>query len=103
VIVLVYAVDIKDVGLLHVAALLDPDVRSERIQAWGRYHTWNEILAVFRKLYPEHKVMDNFAGLPDLNLATDESRPLALLEKWGGQNGWREFEATVRDNLKEYI
>lgn len=95
----VFAVDVKDVGLLHIAAMLDPDVRSERIQAWGRYHAWNEALAVFRKLYPRRKFIGDFVGLPDLSLTTDESRPLALMKKWGGQGEWRQFEDTVRDNL----
>jgi len=81
--------------------MLDTDMRSERIQAWGRYHTWMEVFAVLRKLYPRHKfVDDDFSGLPDLSLTTDESRPLALMKKWGGQGEWRKFEDTVRDNLK---
>ncbi|KEY63880.1 hypothetical protein S7711_10128 [Stachybotrys chartarum IBT 7711] len=94
------AVDVKDVGLLHVAAMLDGDTRSERIQAWGRYHTWNEVLDVLRKLYPRHKFIDDFTGLPDLSLTTDESKPLALMKKWGGEGEWRKFEDTVGDNLK---
>ncbi|KAK0719204.1 hypothetical protein B0H67DRAFT_485772 [Lasiosphaeris hirsuta] len=96
----VFAVDVKDVGLLHIAAMLNPDTRSERIQAWGRYHTWNEVLAVLRNLYPQRKFIDDFVGLPDLSITTDESKPLALMKKWGNQDGWNAFEGTVRDNLK---
>ncbi|KAK5652418.1 hypothetical protein OQA88_10460 [Cercophora sp. LCS_1] len=100
----VYAVDVKDVGLLHVAAVLDSDTRSKRILAWGRYHTWPETLAVFRKLYPARRFVsdDQFVGLPGLTLTTDESVPLGLMEKWGGQVGWRLLEDTVRDNL-DYV
>jgi len=51
----------------------------------GRYHTWNEVLNVLHKLYPCHKFIDDFSGLPDLSLTTDESKPLALMKKWGGE------------------
>ena len=35
-----------------------------------------------------------------LQLTTDCSQALALLEKWGGQKGWKTLEETVADNMK---
>jgi hypothetical protein len=97
--VTVIAVDVKDVALLHLAAALDPDVSSERIQAWGRHQTWNEALALLRKLFPNHKFVDDFANPPSYSVTSDLTLPLALLKKWGGQSDWRPIEETYLDNM----
>ncbi|KAK4447828.1 hypothetical protein QBC34DRAFT_486082 [Podospora aff. communis PSN243] len=94
-----FAVDVKDVALLHLAAALDPDVKSERIQAWGRHQTWNEALALLRKLFPNHKFVDDFVNPPSYSITADLTLPLALLKKWGGQSDWRPIEETYLDNL----
>ncbi|KAK0611386.1 hypothetical protein B0T14DRAFT_327074 [Immersiella caudata] len=94
-----FAVDVKDVALLHVAAALDPDVNSERIQAWGRHRTWNETLALLRQLFPNHKFADDLPNPPSFSITSDLTLPLALLKKWGGQEDWRPIEETFLDNL----
>lgn len=52
--------DVKDVALVHVAAVLDPEVKNARINSWGISTHWNEILAMFRKLRPKHKFVDDY-------------------------------------------
>lgn len=95
----VLVIDVKDVALLHVAAVLDPDVKNERIQAWGHKCNWNDILAAMRKLRPQHKLVSDFPNLGSQNISTDSTLPLALLKKWGNEDGWRSLEKTVADNL----
>ncbi|OKL57224.1 hypothetical protein UA08_07384 [Talaromyces atroroseus] len=95
--------DVKDCALLHVAAVLDPEVRNARLVGWGEYCNWNDILAIMRRLYPERKFMDDIPGLSRLQLTTDCSQSLALLEKWNGQQSWRSLEQTVTDNMESIL
>jgi len=86
-----------------VAAVLDSDIKSERIQAWGQHCDWNGILTVARRLYPEHIFMEDLPGMAKLDIQVDCSRALEVLEKWAGQETWRTLEETVKDNLDGVI
>ncbi|KAK5991923.1 NAD-dependent epimerase/dehydratase terH [Cladobotryum mycophilum] len=99
----IFEIDVKDVALLHVASILDPDTSNARLQAWGRKANWNHVLREIRKLYPDHKVVDDFPGDPQLTITTDFSESFALLKKWGKQDGWKPFEQTVAENLKPIV
>jgi hypothetical protein len=91
------------VALLHVAAVLDPEVKNTRLQAWADPFTWNDILAMLRRLYTDHKYVDNLPESPQLSITTDLTQSLGLLKKWAGQNGWRNLEQTVVDNMEPII
>lgn len=95
----IYSVDVKDVGLLHVAAVLDPEVKNTRLQAWAHKCNWNDILAIARRQCPERNLIDDLPGLSQLSVGADFSQPLALLKKWAGQDGWRALEQTVAENI----
>ncbi|KAK3312254.1 hypothetical protein B0H66DRAFT_485641, partial [Apodospora peruviana] len=99
----VYHVDVKDVAELHVAAVLDPEVNGERLQAWAENTNWNEVLAVLRKQYPERDWLPDIESLPKdekLSITAHFTQPLALLKKWAGQDGWISLEQTLKDNMK---
>ncbi|KAJ5976929.1 NAD dependent epimerase/dehydratase [Penicillium viridicatum] len=93
-------IDVKDVALLHIAAILDPGINNERLQAWAENCNWNDILAIMRKMYPQHQFVDDLPGMVKLSITADFALPLALLEKWGDQIGWSALEQTVEDNVK---
>ncbi|KAF6807688.1 hypothetical protein CMUS01_14063 [Colletotrichum musicola] len=93
-------VDVKDVALLHVAAALDPECNGARLQAWGEYCNMNDMLAVLRVLYPDRKFMDDFPNQTKLEITTDFDQQLALLKKWGGQDGWTPMDESVADEMK---
>ncbi|KAH8692307.1 putative NAD dependent epimerase/dehydratase [Talaromyces proteolyticus] len=95
--------DVKDCALLHVAAVLDPEVKNERLPGWGEYCNWNDILAIMRRLYPDRKFIDDLPGLTKLQVTTDSTQSLALLKKWGGQKGWKPLEVTVADSMRSII
>ncbi|KZF19798.1 putative NAD dependent epimerase/dehydratase [Xylona heveae TC161] len=94
-----FHIDVKDVALLHVAAILDPTVKNERLQAWAENCNWNDILAIMRRLYPQHHFVEDFPDATKLSITTDFTLPLSLLKKWGDQAGWRTLEQTVPDNV----
>ncbi len=70
--------------------------------AWANYMTWDDALAIMRELYPKEKFIDNYVGDLKLSISADETVPLALLKKWGHQDGWRTLRETVADSLKVY-
>jgi len=52
-------VNVSDVGRIHAAAALNPEAKSKRIYAVAKHVTWNDHLSVMRKVFPEHKFMDD--------------------------------------------
>jgi hypothetical protein len=96
-------INVKDVALLHVAAVLDNEVKNARLQAWAQPCNWNDILAIMRKLYPQREFMHDFPNLSELTLSTDFSQPLGLLKKWGRQDGWKSLEETIADNMRVLV
>jgi hypothetical protein len=58
-----YYIDVQDNARVHVGALIFPDVNSERLFSFAYPYTWNDILAIFRKLYPERKFIDDLPNL----------------------------------------
>jgi hypothetical protein len=56
-----------------------------------------------RRLYPERKFIDDIPGLSRLQVTTDCSQSLALLEKWNGQQRWKSLEETVADNMESIL
>lgn len=96
---IVYFVDVKDVALLHVAAVLDPEVKNARFHIWGQHSSWSDIAVIMRKLRPDHESIPEFPTPEYLTISTDQSETLALLKHWGDHDGWRPLEKTVADNL----
>lgn len=97
---LVIHIDVKDVALLHVAAVLDQECDRARMQAWGEYCNMNDILAILRRLCPQRKFMDDFTNQTKLSITADYRKQLALLKKWGGQDGWTSLEQSVADEME---
>ena len=96
-------IDVKDVALLHVAAALDSEVDNARLQAWADYCNWNDVLAIMRKLYPQRTFPDDLPPSIAMSMTSDFSQPLALLKKWGHQDGWTSLEDSVADNMKSIV
>ncbi|KAL1966625.1 hypothetical protein VTN77DRAFT_4036 [Rasamsonia byssochlamydoides] len=49
-----YFVDVRDNARLHIAALLDPNIHSERLFAFAHEFNWTDIIQLFRKLRPNN-------------------------------------------------
>ncbi|KXH30023.1 hypothetical protein CSIM01_00737 [Colletotrichum simmondsii] len=93
-------VDVKDVALLHIAAVLDPDCSGARLQARGEYCNMNDILAILRRLRPEKKFMNDFRNQTKLRITTGYDQQIELLRKWGGQDGWTPLERSVSQEME---
>jgi len=90
-----YYINVQDNARVHVAALILRGVRAQRLFTFAYPFTWNDILAIFRKLYPQRKFIDD---IPDLgaDLSTVENRPAEELLKKMGQQGWTNLEESVK-------
>ncbi|KAK3353822.1 putative aldehyde reductase 2, partial [Lasiosphaeria hispida] len=94
--------DVKDVALIHVAAVLDPEVKNARLQSWGHSAHWNEILSILRKLRPQKKFVDDYPNPHHLKVSLDQTESVALLKKWSDKpdkNGWTSLEDSVFENI----
>jgi hypothetical protein len=91
-----YEIDVQDCALLHVAALLSPDAKSERVFGYAYPKNWTNTLQYFNELYPERTFWD----APE-NEAEDKANVTARgraeeLLKWISGKGWTSF----KDSLK---
>lgn len=91
----------KDVGRLHVAALLSESVRNERIYAAAAPFSWNQVLAILRKLYPSKNIPDDIEGSKLSIMVYPSKRGEQLLQDIFGLEGWVSLERTVAENVKD--
>lgn len=95
-------VDVRDAAVLHVAALLAADVKSERIWAFGHAVHLNEILQIWRDAFPDKK--DNIPADMDYQFQTAEipgrSRSKELLSRFAGRD-WISVKDTVIDSIPQ--
>jgi len=87
------------VALVHVAAILDPEVKNARLQSWGHSTHWNDILAILRERRPQTKFVDDYPEPYHLKVSVDQSESLALLRKWGGKDGWTSLVDSISENI----
>ena len=93
-----WMVDVRDTAKIHVAALLNPEVTDERILAFAHPFNWNDMLAAFRKLFPEKTFSDDISDLGRDLRKIDNSRGLYLLQSLG-QSDWTSFEQSIFENV----
>ena len=97
--------DVRDCARLHLVGLTNPDVKSERLFAFTEAFTWNELLAIFRKTYPDRKFPDD---IPDQQKTKKTIAP-ALRErseellKGLGVSGYTSLEDSVKATTEAFI
>lgn len=97
-----YFVDVRDTGRLHVAALTNPNVKSERIFAFAAPFNWTDIFTILRKLFPDRKIHDDIPNEPrDLSTVKTWDRSVELLKALG-QDGFITLEDSVKANAEAF-
>ncbi|KAK6606751.1 aldehyde reductase protein [Botrytis cinerea] len=96
-----YFVDVQDVGRLHVSALIDEDVKNERLFAYSEPFNNNTLLRTFRKLRPDAKIMGDFHddSINDLSKVANE-RAAELLTRDHGRAGFTKLEESLANNIQ---
>lgn len=97
-----YFVDVRDTARLHVAALLDPNVKAERIFAFATDYNWTDVLTILHKLRPDHE----FPGNPenegrDYTEVVPIARAQKLLQDFFGQKGWTTLEDSLAAGIED--
>ncbi|KAI9646380.1 hypothetical protein NHQ30_004371 [Ciborinia camelliae] len=96
-----YFVDVQDAGRLHVSALIDEDVKNERLFAFAETFNNNILLRTFRKIRPDAKIMDDFHddNINDLSKVANQ-RAAELLTRDFGRNGFTSLEESLTNNIR---
>lgn len=84
---------------VHVAAVLDPEVKNSRLQVWGHSAHWNEVLAILRKIHPQKNFVDDYPVSYHIKVSLDQSDAIALLKKWTGMDGWTSLENSIFESV----
>lgn len=95
--------DVQDSALLHVAALILPDVRGERIFAACTPYNINSIMQLLRLLFPDRVLEGDVSdhGV-DLTIFKHMPRAEALLKRMG-KEGWTDIETSIGRNCESFI
>ena len=90
-----------DCALLHVGALIYEDVSGERLFGFAEPFNWNDVLAGFRKLYPEKSFpKDRELGMDMSNVPN--KRALEVLECMKEGKGWAGLEESLAEMSKNW-
>lgn len=104
-------VNVSDAAALHLAALLFPNVRNERIFAVSIPWTRASINQILSRLFPERMkalkkegeaVQRESEESMDLTVFKDVERAEELLKRMGRQ-GWRDLEGSVRGAVEGFL
>jgi hypothetical protein len=91
-----FFVDINDTALIHVGALLHPDVQGERLFAFAEPQNWNTILAKLRNLYPQQSFAEDVPNLGHDLSHPPNDRALFVLKSLGA-TGWKSLEQSLKE------
>lgn len=95
-------IDVKDCARLHVAGLLDPNVKDQRIFGLVQEFNWTDVFAILRKLRPElqlPKLPENEAR--DYTEVLPKDKAEKLLRDFFGQPGWTSLEDSLKAGLAD--
>ncbi|KAH7101486.1 hypothetical protein BKA62DRAFT_794627 [Auriculariales sp. MPI-PUGE-AT-0066] len=96
-------VDTRDCAAIHVAALLSTEVNGERLWASAHPFTANQILAVWRKAFPDRNIVADFDFPVHPKIVfTDVDKSTKLLKEFSNKD-WYSFEETVIANVETVL
>ena len=90
-----------DTAILHVSALIHSDVNSERLYGFAEPWNFNQLLAVFRKLYPQKSFSENLENLGVDKMSVPNQRAEEVLG-WIKGAGWDRLEDSLTEMSKEW-
>lgn len=94
--------DVRDVAVIHVAALLASDVNGQRL--WTVNHQWhlNDVLQVWREAFPDRvdKFKEDYDLPPPPKQIIDRSKSTELLQRFASRS-WIDFKTTLIDSVRD--
>ncbi|KAF2814159.1 uncharacterized protein BDZ99DRAFT_232343 [Mytilinidion resinicola] len=95
-------IDPVDDALIHIAALIYDDVTDERLFAFAEPFTWNQVLSIARKQFPDRSFPEDIEGQEPDRCTVPNQRALELLKRMGVE-GWTELEESVKVLGKQLV
>lgn len=94
----------RDDARVHVAALLDPSVSSQRLFPHATPFTWTEMTALLQKLRPHNDQIPDPAGVPngalrDNMIIPPREKTEALIKSFFGVPGYVGLEESVEAGI----
>ncbi|USP73898.1 uncharacterized protein yc1106_01172 [Curvularia clavata] len=89
-------VNTVDCALIHVAALIYSDVESERLFAFAEPWSYNKVMGIWRKMYPERKFPEDIEGLGEDRMRVPNQRAEELLRRVKG-DGWESLKMSLKE------
>ncbi|GAA5820064.1 hypothetical protein JCM10212_006423 [Sporobolomyces blumeae] len=89
----------SDIGVIHLGALVLSNVTGQRFYGTPSLMTWNDVLAIFRSLYPSHKFFDDFDKRKKEDSTYDDANSRDVLRRMG-RDGWKTMEEAMRENVE---
>ena len=97
-------VDVEDTALLHLAALELEDVNGDRILAMAGPYSYNGVLDILRRRYPEKKSKLQSVDEPKLDCGkVANERASELLTRMGKKQGFTSLEDTLVKAMDKFI
>lgn len=95
-------IDVQDCARLHVAGLLDPSVKDQRIFGLVQEYNWTDVLAIFRRIRPELKLPEDPVNEGrDLTEVVPRDKAEKLLKDFFGQPGWTSLEDSLKAGVAD--
>ena len=92
--------DVKDVALLHTAALTNSQIQNERIIAFAAPFAWNDILAILRRARPDQSTIpEDIPNEGKCLTKVANTRGEGILRALG-RSGWTGLEEAIMENIK---
>jgi hypothetical protein len=94
-------VDVIDTARLHVVALLDVNVESERLFACAAPYTWSEALPLIQEIRPDANVpsVPDGEGRDLFNFSKVSERAENLLRSWFRVTGWTDLKSILAHGM----
>lgn len=98
-----YEINVADTAMLHMAGLLHPDAKGERIFGFASPRNLTETIRLWKELYPQRKFMDPPAneGVFEANIV---GRPRAEeLLRWVKGSGWTSYKDSLKQGCDGWV
>ncbi|OGM43401.1 cinnamoyl-CoA reductase [Aspergillus bombycis] len=90
-------VDVEDAARLHVAAVLDGRVKSERLFAFATPYNWTDIVDILRTAFPLNSSIPQAPEneVRDLSQVGPSIRAESLIKEFWGRDGWTSLRESI--------
>lgn len=94
-------IDTVDCALLHVGALIHSEVNNERLFAFAETYNWNQLLGIYRRLYPERTFRGDIQDTSVDKMTVPNQRAEEVL-KWVKGSGWTSLEESLKVMARDF-